>query len=106
LGLTNDQWRVSFQSRLGRLPWLQPYTDQLLRTLPNQGITRLTVVCPAFVADNLETLEEIGMTGREHFLAAGGESLTLVPCLNDDRIWVDTVAGWCRADYQTLTAHG
>ena len=55
----------------------------------------LTVVCPAFVADNLETLEEIGITGREHFLQAGGESLTLVPCLNDDPAWVETVAGWC-----------
>jgi protoporphyrin/coproporphyrin ferrochelatase len=96
MGLTADQWRVSFQSRLGRLPWLTPYTDHLLATLPSKGITRLTIVCPAFVADNLETLEEIGITGREQFVAAGGESLTLVPCLNDDPGWVDTVADWCR----------
>jgi ferrochelatase len=95
LGLTAEQWRVSFQSRLGRLPWLRPYTDQILQTLPSQGITRVTVACPAFVADNLETLEEIGITGREHFLDAGGESLTLVPCLNDDPAWVETVAAWC-----------
>ena len=95
LGLTSEQWRVSFQSRLGRLPWLTPYTDQLLDALPGQGITRLTVVCPAFVADNLETLEEIGITGRERFLAAGGKSLTLVPCLNDAPAWVDALSGWC-----------
>lgn len=106
LGLTSNQWRVSFQSRLGRLPWLQPYTDQLLQTLPREGITRLTVVCPAFVADNLETLEEIGITGRETFLAEGGEALTLVPCLNDDARWVDAVAGWCGADLTTRMAHG
>ena len=56
----------------------------------------MTVVCPSFVADNLETLEEIGIAGREQFIAAGGESLTLVPCLNDDPGWVDTVAAWCR----------
>ena len=105
LRLTSDQWRVSFQSRLGRLPWLRPYTDQLLRTLPGEGITRLTVVCPAFVADNLETLEEIGITGREHFLAAGGQSLTLVPCLNDDQSWVDAVAAWCGAEYPNRSVH-
>jgi protoporphyrin/coproporphyrin ferrochelatase len=95
LHLTTEQWRVSFQSRLGRLPWLTPYTDQVLDRLPSEGITRLTIVCPAFVADNLETLEEIGLTGRERFLAAGGESFTLVPCLNDDPAWVDVVASWC-----------
>ncbi len=106
LGLTADQWRVSFQSRLGRLPWLTPYTDHLLKTLPSQGITRLTVVCPAFVADNLETLEEIGITGREQFLGAGGESLTLVPCLNDDPAWVDTVAAWStNGGIETRIAH-
>jgi ferrochelatase len=95
LRLTPQQWRVSFQSRLGRLPWLRPYTDEVLDRLPSEGITRLVVVCPAFVADNLETLEEIGLTGRERFLAAGGESFTLVPCLNDDPEWVDVVANWC-----------
>lgn len=97
LGLEASQWQVSFQSRLGRLPWLSPYTDQVLDSLPGQGITRLTVVCPAFVADNLETLEEIGLAGRARFLDAGGESFTLVPCLNDDDEWVDVLAKWCRA---------
>ena len=86
---------MSFQSRLGRLPWLAPYTDALLESLPGEGIRHLTVVCPAFVADNLETLEEIAIRGREQFIAAGGESLTLVPCLNDDPQWVDALSGWC-----------
>jgi len=96
LGLTANQWRVSFQSRLGRLPWLKPYTDHFLNSLPGEGITRLTVVCPAFVADNLETLEEIGIAGRELFHDAGGETLTLIPCLNDTPAWVDALAAWCR----------
>ena len=92
LGLTEGRYSQSFQSRLGRQAWLQPYTDAALRTLPGQGVRRLAVVCPGFVADNLETLEEIGMRGRDEFIAAGGESLTLVPCLNDDPRWVSALA--------------
>ncbi len=91
LGLSRDQYSVSFQSRLGRIPWLQPYTDKVLAELPSQGVRRLAVVCPAFVADNLETLEEIGMQGRETFLEAGGEAFHLIPCLNDDTVWVDAL---------------
>jgi ferrochelatase len=97
LGLTETQWLMSYQSRLGRLPWLTPYTDQVLASLPGEGITRLAVACPAFVVDNLETLEEIGIRGREQFLAAGGESFTLIPCLNSTPAWVTTLADWCRA---------
>jgi ferrochelatase len=97
LHLTPAQWQISFQSRLGRLPWLTPYTDHVLGTLPGAGVKRLTVVCPAFVADNLETLEEIAIAGAERFKRAGGESLTLVPCLNADAAWVDVLAGWCTA---------
>ncbi|NJN52054.1 MAG: ferrochelatase, partial [Gammaproteobacteria bacterium] len=96
LGLEAKQWQVSFQSRLGRLPWLSPYTDQVLEQLPGQGVRNLVVACPAFVADNLETLEEINIRGRETFLAAGGEAFTLVPCLNARPDWVAVVAGWCR----------
>jgi protoporphyrin/coproporphyrin ferrochelatase len=96
LGLSKQQWSVSFQSRLGRLPWLTPYTDQELAALPGRGAKRLVVACPAFVADNLETLEEIGMAGRETFLDAGGTDFTLVPCLNDRRTWIDALVGWCR----------
>ncbi|MCZ6619676.1 MAG: ferrochelatase [Gammaproteobacteria bacterium] len=107
LQIPNERYSVSFQSRLGRLPWLTPYTDDVLRKLPGQGIKRLVVACPAFVVDNLETLEEIGIRGRETFLAAGGTELTLVPCLNDNGDWVKTLAHWCRetfAESQNRTA--
>jgi ferrochelatase len=96
LEIDDGQWSISFQSRLGRLPWLSPYTDEVLGALPGRGVRHLAVACPAFVADNLETLEEIGMAGRESFLAAGGVSFTLIPCLNDDPAWVGVLAGWCR----------
>ena len=92
LALSKQQYSVSFQSRLGRLPWLQPYTDQLLAQLPGRGIKRLTVACPSFVADNLETLEEMGMQGREIFLQAGGEQFDLVACLNQQPHWVSGLA--------------
>ncbi len=95
LGIDDSRYTVSFQSRLGRLPWLTPYTDQTLTELPRQGVKHLAVACPAFLADNLETLEEIGMTGRQNFLAAGGECLTLIPCLNDDPQWTAVLADWC-----------
>jgi ferrochelatase len=88
LELSPDQYSISFQSRLGRLPWLTPYTDQVLRELPERGIKHLVVACPAFIADNLETVEEIGIQGRATFLEAGGETLTLIPCLNDHPLWV------------------
>jgi ferrochelatase len=96
LGIDEARYTMSFQSRLGRLPWLQPYTDQTPAELPGRGVRRLVVACPAFVADNLETLEEIGIGGRETFLAAGGESFTLVPCLNDRADWVAALTHWCR----------
>ena len=92
LGLTSHS--TSFQSRLGRLPWLTPYTDRVLAQLPGQGVRRLTVTCPAFVADNLETLEEVHIRGRATFLDAGGEAFRLAPCLNDDAAWARTIAAW------------
>jgi len=92
LGLEPARWSMSFQSRLGSAKWLRPFTDEVLAALPGQGVRHLAVVCPAFVADNLETLEEIGMQGREAFLAAGGESFTRIPCLNDDPAWVEALA--------------
>ncbi len=94
LDLPADQVTTSFQSRLGRLPWLTPYTDQTLAALPSRGVKRLVVACPAFVADNLETLEEIGIQGRNIFLEAGGEQLTLVPCLNASAAWVKVLHSW------------
>lgn len=87
-GLRDEQFSVSFQSRLGREPWLKPYTDHVLKDLPGKGVKRLLVMCPAFVADNLETLEEIAMEGRSIFMDAGGESFDLIPCLNIHKSWV------------------
>ena len=86
---------TSFQSRLGRLPWLRPYTDELLAELPRRGVRSITVACPAFTADNLETLEEIGIRGRQTFMRAGGVSFRLAPCLNDDDEWARGLAAWC-----------
>jgi ferrochelatase len=88
LALAPGSWSVSFQSRLGRTPWIKPYTDLRLDELAREGKRRLCVFCPAFVADCLETLEEIGLRARAQFLAAGGESLTLVPSLNASEAWV------------------
>lgn len=90
LGVTD--YTVSFQSRLGRTPWITPYTDVLLDELPKQGKKRLAVLCPAFVADCLETLEEIGIRAREQWKAAGGEELVLVPSLNATPRWIEAVA--------------
>lgn len=92
LGLEEGAWSVSFQSRLGRTPWIQPYTDAVLPALLEKGVRRVAVICPAFVSDCLETLEEIGMRAKEDFLAAGGESLELVPSLNDSPAWVEALA--------------
>ncbi len=77
----------SFQSRLGRDPWLQPYTDEMLEKLPAKGKKRIAVLAPAFVADCLETLEEIAMEGKEKFLESGGEEFYYIPCLNDEERW-------------------
>jgi len=82
------KWSVSFQSRLGKDPWLKPYTDFELAELPKRGVQKLLVICPAFVADCLETLEEIGMRGRETFLSAGGKDFTQIPCLNEHPFWI------------------
>ncbi len=82
------RYSVSFQSRLGREPWLQPYTDRELVRLAQAGVRKLVVICPAFVTDCLETLEEIGIRGRATFLQAGGREFTLVPCLNEHPLWL------------------
>lgn len=95
LGLQQDQYSVSFQSRLGG-GWMQPYTDKVLEELPGQGVRRLVVVCPAFVADNLETLEEMGIQGRTTFLEAGGEAFELIPCLNDAAEWISALTSIIR----------
>lgn len=96
LGLADGRWSVSFQSRLGRTPWIGPYTDVVLKELAAAGKKRLVVFCPAFVADCLETLEEIGIRAQADFTAAGGERLVLVPSLNASPAWVDGVVGLVR----------
>lgn len=96
LGLAAERHTVCFQSRLGRTKWIEPYTDVVLDELAARGVKRLAVLCPAFVADCLETLEEIGMRAREQFRARGGEDLALVPSLNATQPWVDAVAAMAR----------
>jgi ferrochelatase len=96
LGLAAGSFSVSFQSRLGRTPWIRPYTDARIAELAREGKKRLCVFCPAFVADCLETLEEIGLRARDQFLAAGGEALTLVPSLNATDAWVDALVALVR----------
>lgn len=91
LGLGRDQYSISFQSRFGRAKWIEPYTEDKIRELAQRGVKRLAVVCPAFLADCLETIEEIGARGRELFLSAGGVEFRLIPCLNSDSEWVDGV---------------
>lgn len=95
-GLSPEQWSVSFQSRLGRAKWIEPYTEAQLEDLAAKGVKRLLVMCPAFVADCIETLEEIGDRGREQFIAAGGEALELIPCLNTHESWVQALVTLCR----------
>jgi protoporphyrin/coproporphyrin ferrochelatase len=96
LGLAPERWTVTFQSRMGRTPWIRPYTDLVIPELAGRGVRRLAIFCPAFVADCLETLEEIGIRAREQFIGAGGEELTLVPSLNSSPAWVDTVVALSR----------
>lgn len=93
VGLTEQQYRVAFQSRLGRTPWIKPYTDLMLPELIQQGVKNIAVVCPSFVADCLETLEEVNIRLREQWRLLGGESFHYVPCPNDHPVWVDGLAG-------------
>jgi len=97
VGLKAGDYTLSFQSRLGRAKWLEPNTEDVLKELPTRGVKKLAVACPSFVADCLETLEEIAIRGRETFLAAGGEDLRLIPSLNSGSSWTQAVANWIRA---------
>ena len=94
LGLEKGKYSVSFQSRLGFDPWLQPYTDRTIERKGLEGVKNLAIVTPAFVSDCLETLEEIAMEGKELFEEAGGEKFTVVPCLNDRDDWVRVLSRW------------
>jgi ferrochelatase len=100
LHLTPEQWCLSFQSRLGRAKWLQPYTEPTLRALGKSGMSRVDVVCPGFTSDCLETLEEISMEGRQAFLTSGGKEFHYIPCLNDDPQWITAL---CELTQQHLS---
>ncbi|MBI6925243.1 ferrochelatase [Pseudomonas putida] len=97
LGIPAGKWSVSFQSRLGRDKWIEPYTEARLDELAQAGVKKLLVMCPAFVADCIETLEEIGMRGSEQFVEAGGQELVLVPCMNEHPEWVRVLAKLCES---------
>lgn len=94
LGIPPEKVGFSFQSRLGREEWLKPYTALRLEELPKEGVKKLLIVCPAFVSDCLETLEEIAEEGKHSFLEAGGESFTMIPCLNLHPLWVQALVTW------------
>jgi ferrochelatase len=95
LRIPEEKFGISFQSRLND-GWLKPFTDVRLEQMPGEGIKKLLIICPAFVSDCLETLEEIEERGKESFLHAGGESYTTIPCLNTHPLWVKALAGWVK----------
>ena len=104
LGIPKEKYMVTFQSRLGREPWLQPYTDKTLEELPELGIKKVKIMCPAFTADCLETLEEIAEEGAESFMEAGGESFEQIPCLNLHPLWIDylkdKITRWSAGEFE------
>jgi ferrochelatase len=93
LGFDEAQVMTTFQSRFGREPWLQPYTDKTLEQLPKDGVKHIAVICPGFSSDCLETIEEINMEARESFIEHGGEQFHYIPCLNDDPVHIDALVG-------------
>ena len=95
LGLPKEKVMVTFQSRLGNDKWMEPYTDETLENLGKKGIKNLAIVCPAFVSDCLETLEEISVEGKQQFMHGGGEVYNYIPCLNDEDRWIDVVKILC-----------
>ena len=99
LGLSKDQYQVTFQSRLGRAKWLEPYTEPTLIAMGKAGVKRVDLICPGFTSDCLETLEEINMEAREAFLHAGGQTFHYIPCLNDDPEWITAL---CNVTQQHL----
>ena len=105
LGLDKTQYIITFQSRFGKAKWLEPYTEPTLQALAQSGVKRVDVICPGFISDCLETLEEIAQEVKAAFLTAGGEVFHYIPCLNDDPQWMDALheisqthlAGWSLA---------
>jgi ferrochelatase len=106
LGLARDAWSHCYQSRFGSVVWLQPYTEDTLKTLAKRGVRKLTVASPSFAVDCLETLEEVAIDCRDQFLELGGERLTLVPALNDDDRHAQVLAAIVKNQLQGWTAEG
>ncbi|MHB8916258.1 MAG: ferrochelatase [Thiobacillus sp.] len=112
LGLTEQQYRVTFQSRFGRAEWLQPYTDKTLAELGKAGVTRIDVVAPGFTSDCLETLEELAIEGRDSFLTSGGKEFNYIPALNEHPAWIaalgeialENLGGWVSATFDKEAA--
>lgn len=96
LNLSTHQYATAFQSRLGKTPWIKPYTDEILSELAEKGIKNLTITCPSFVADCLETLEEIGMRAKDQWFKLGGKKFTLIPCMNSSPEWTNAIADMIR----------
>ena len=96
LGLEDDQWEIAYQSRIGP-GWLTPFTDKRLAKLPEEGKDNIAILCPSFISDCLETLEEIDIRGRETFLKAGGKKMTYIPCLNDSEDTINLLENLVRA---------
>lgn len=94
-GIPAERYSISFQSRLGRTPWLRPYTDLELPRLASEGKKRVLIISPSFVSDCLETLEELAIRGVELFEGAGGEKLTPIPCMNLQPEWISALVDWC-----------
>lgn len=92
MGWGAERLRLTFQSRFGREPWLQPYTDETIKALAGQGVKKLAVITPGFAADCLETIEEIGIENREYFIEAGGKHFARIDCLNDSPVGIDLLA--------------
>ena len=112
LGLAPDRWVLTFQSRFGKAEWLKPYTQETLETLARQGVAKVDVICPGFVSDCLETLEEIAVENREAFLHAGGADFAYIPCLNERDDWIKALChivsshlqGWVGNDWDSAAA--
>lgn len=102
LGIPAEKYSISFQSRLGK-GWLEPFTDVRLEEMPKEGIKKLLVICPAFISDCLETLEEIEIRGKEIFMEAGGETYKMVPCLNVQQPWVNALKNLCEETVSLTT---
>ncbi|WP_239373240.1 ferrochelatase [Snodgrassella gandavensis] len=100
LGLQESEYRLAFQSRFGYAPWVGPSTQDLLIQLPQSGINSLDIVCPGFVTDCLETLEEIDIRGKADFLAHGGKQFQYIPCMNSEQEWVEVLAPLIRQHLQ------